>query len=88
VEGTDYSENGRMSKEDFTREFAEMLSIDPSTLTAETDLTALPEWDSVAYLSAMVLIDEKLSLTLRPEIISNATRFGDILSAVEGVLRN
>jgi len=76
-----------MSKEDFTREFAEMLSIDPAALHAGTDLTSLPEWDSVAYLSAMVLIDEKLSITIRPEVLSNAVTFGDILNAVQDALK-
>lgn len=75
-----------MSREDFTREFAEMLGIDSSALNEDTDLTALPEWDSVAYLSAMVLIDEKLSITIRPDILSGAARFGEILTAVQGGL--
>ena len=76
-----------MNRDEFSREFADMLGIDPGALSAETDLTALPEWDSVAYLSAMVLIDEKLSFTIRPDLISNARTFGDILTAVESALR-
>jgi acyl carrier protein len=77
-----------MSTEEFTREFAEMLGIDPGALRPETDLTALQEWDSVAYLSAMVLIDEKLSMTIRPDVISTSRTFGEILSAVRSALKD
>jgi len=77
-----------MTKDEFTQEFAEMLSIDAGDLSPETDLTALPEWDSVAYLSAMVLIDEKLAIQIRPDALSNARTFNDILSAVQDGLRD
>jgi acyl carrier protein len=77
-----------MKTEEFTREFAEMLSIDPANLNADTDLTGLPEWDSVAYISALVLIDEKLGVTVRPEVISNSRTFGEILSAVQAGLKD
>jgi acyl carrier protein len=71
-----------MRRDEFTREFAEMLSIATDELHPDTDLTALAEWDSVGYLSAMVLIDEKLGIEIRPEVLSNARTFSDILTAV------
>lgn len=77
-----------MTKEDFTREFSEILSIDPHQLTPDSDLTEIPEWDSVAYLSAMVLIDDKLALTIRPDVLSNAKTFGDIIAAVQSALED
>jgi acyl carrier protein len=77
-----------MSRDEFTREFAEMLGVVPAGFSADSDLTALSEWDSVSYLSALVLIDEKLSIAIRPDVISNARKFGDILSAVEAALQD
>jgi acyl carrier protein len=77
-----------MSREEFTREFAEMLDIAADQLHPETDLTALPQWDSVAYLSAMVLIDGELSIQIKPEQLLNAREFGDILSAVSTALQD
>ena len=76
-----------MSTEEFTREFADMLCIDPMQLGPETDLTSLPEWDSVAYLSAMVLIDEKLAISIRPDLLSGARTFAEILGAVQPALK-
>lgn len=77
-----------MTREDFTREFSEILSVDPHQLTLDTDLTEIPEWDSVAYLSAMVLIDEKLAIIIRPDALSNAKTFGDIIAAVQSALED
>ena len=57
-----------MNKAEFTIEFAEILGIPPEELHLETDLTVLSEWDSVAYLSAMVLIDEKLNVQIPPRL--------------------
>jgi acyl carrier protein len=77
-----------LTRHEFTRDFADMLGIDPAQLLPETDLTALPEWDSVAYLSAMVLIDEKLAITIRPDLLSNAKAFDEILAAVRSHLQD
>lgn len=77
-----------MTREDFTREFADMLGIDPHSLTLDLEMASLPEWDSVAYLSAMVLIDEKLAVTIRPDVISNSKTYGEILVAVQSAFQD
>lgn len=75
-----------MTKDEFTKEFADLLNLSPHQLTPETDLTELEEWDSVAYLSAMVMIDEKLGIQVRPDLISSAKTFSTILTAVDSAL--
>jgi acyl carrier protein len=77
-----------MTRTDFIREFEEMLSLPPGSLTPETPMNSLDAWDSVSYLSAMVLIDEKLSVRVRPELFSSAETFGEILAALETGFRN
>ena len=76
-------ETNLLNEEQFTIEFAEMLGIDRFKLRPETDLTQLVEWDSVAYLSALVLIDERLGVTVPPDVLSTAKTFADILSSVD-----
>ena len=49
-------------------------------------MTSIESWDSVMLLSAMVFIDSELGLTIRPEKLSSAATFGDILVAVAGKL--
>lgn len=75
-----------MTIDEFTSEFALILDMNASDLRPETLLNSIEAWDSVAYLTAMVLIDEKLGITLRPELISRAEKFGDILDAVKSEL--
>ncbi len=75
-----------MTRDEFTKDFAELLNLEPGGLTPETDLTTLEDWDSVAYLSVMVMIDEKLGIQVRPDLLSSAKRFGTILDAVNGAL--
>ena len=75
-----------MTIDEFTKEFAQLIDLSPADLKADTDLSSIDTWDSVAYLTAMVMIDEKLGITLRPEIISRAKQFQDILDAVRPAL--
>ena len=72
-----------MTREQFIAEFAGLLEIQPEQLTETTRMAELETWDSVAYLSAMVLIDERLGVTVKPEVLSRSESFGDILRAVE-----
>ena len=75
-----------MTRSEFTEEFANILSVSPEALQPDTEMSSIEEWDSVAYLSAMVLIDDNFGIKIRPEGISSAKTFGDILGAVESVL--
>lgn len=76
-----------MNRAEFTRAFAELLELAPEDLKPETPLGASERWDSVTYLSAIVLIDESLGVAIRPEVVSRAQTFGDILRAVESALQ-
>lgn len=71
-----------MTQNEFLRQFAEIVSVEPEFLTPEREMGSIPGWDSVTLLSAMVLIDSELGLTIRPELLSQARTFGDILAAV------
>jgi acyl carrier protein len=76
-----------MTKTEFIFEFAGLLGISPDALTPETEMSKVENWDSVAYLSALVLIDEKLGIALRPEVLSGANKFGDILKELDSALK-
>jgi len=76
-----------MNRNEFITAFAEILDVAPDELNPKTELEAIEMWDSVAYLSAMVLIDEEVGITIRPEVLSRAKTFEDILKAVDSALR-
>lgn len=72
-----------MTRAEFIAEFADVLDVPAEEILPETDLKAIRTWDSVAFLSVMVLIDENFGIVARPETFSKAERFADILSVVE-----
>jgi acyl carrier protein len=71
-----------MTRTQFVTQFAEILNVPATELTPERAMTSIESWDSVMLLSAMVFIDSELGLTIRPEKLSSAATFGDILAAV------
>jgi acyl carrier protein len=56
------------------------LGIDKGTLTPETVLSNLPEYDSMAKLSLIVLCDEEFDKKLTGEQIRSFQTVGDILT--------
>lgn len=61
----------------------EMLDVDAGTLTPETKLEALTEWDSMAKLSLIVLMDEEFDKPLTSAEIKAFETIGDILAFME-----
>jgi acyl carrier protein len=76
-----------LDKKQFLEEFAEMLGMRTFELTPSTQLSNLDNWDCVAYLSTMVLIDEKFGVTISPDDLTSAQTIQDILNAGGPALR-
>jgi len=57
----------------------EMMELDEGTLVEDTELEGLPEWDSMAALSLIVLVDENFSKKLTAAQIKNFKTIKDIL---------
>ena len=51
--------------EDFIEKFAEAIELeDASTLSADTEFRNLDEWNSLAYLSVIALLDEEFDVQI------------------------
>lgn len=59
---------------------AEALEVGPDTITAETVLSELEEYDSMSKLSIIVIIDEEYEKTLSGEEMASFKTVGDIIS--------
>lgn len=76
-----------MTKSEFRHELAEILNVSPAALEAEsTSLSDFEAWDSVAYLATMVLLDEKVGLTVRAERIAESKTLVDLFNLAGGRL--
>lgn len=76
-----------MTEEQFLSEFSEIVGAAPGEVAPNTELNTLEAWDSVSYLSAMVMIDEKCGVAIGPDTLVNAKTPGDIYAAVQTILR-
>ena len=70
-----------MTDEEFLSLFAETVGAEPKSLTLQTELSTVETWDSVAYLSTMALIDEKMGVAIDPDLLVESRTIGDILLA-------
>lgn len=57
--------------------------LDEGTLTADTELSALDCWDSMAKLTLIVLMDEECGKTLKSDDIKKFVTIKDILDYME-----
>jgi len=58
----------------------EMLEIDENTLTPETELNSLDEWDSIAILSAIVMFDEEFGKTVKGTDLKACKTVSDLIN--------
>ena len=72
-----------MTNEEKIALLEDMLELDASTLTPETELTSVDEYDSMAKLSLIVLFDEECGKKLTGEEIRSFRTVADILTAMD-----
>lgn len=69
-----------MTQEEKIALLEDMLELDINTLAPETELSAIDEYDSMAKLSLIVLMDEECGKKLTGEQIRDFKTIGDILA--------
>lgn len=70
--------------EKFINLFAETLELDSSAvLTTSTIFRELEEWDSLAFLSAIAMIDEEYDVVIEGNDFQKLTTIGDIINKIE-----
>ena len=72
-----------MTKNEKIALLEDMLELESNTLTPETELTAIDEYDSMAKLSLIVLMDEECGKKLTGEQIRAFKTVGDILAFMD-----
>ena len=66
-----------MEKEQFLNEMMEILDTD-ETLTLETKLNSLEEWDSIAYVAFLAGMSDYTDKKIRPQQVREAVTVGDL----------
>lgn len=62
---------------------AELLELEPGDFSPETNLDDLEEWDSLAAISYVVMMDEHFGVVANPADIKNFKTIQDIIDSMK-----
>lgn len=68
-----------MPKEEFLRKLAELLELPPGSLTGPEALAGLENWDSLAVMSFMAMVDEQCGVAVAPKQLAACKTVDDLL---------
>jgi acyl carrier protein len=69
-----------MKTAEFLALLDDMLELDPGTLTGSEQLSDIPEWDSLAVISFIALVDEQFNTILEGEKLAEAKSVRDLIA--------
>ncbi len=72
-----------MTNEEKIAILEEIMEVEEGTLTTETLLSNIEEWDSVSFLSFMAMMDEKFGKTVTGTEIRTKETVGDLMAMME-----
>ena len=72
-----------MTEEEKIALLEEMIELEKGTLTPKTKLTDLEEWDSIAILAFIAMIDEEFDKIIKGSQIKKFKTVADALSVME-----
>lgn len=72
-----------MDVQNFIERFAEAIDVDANELTAETEFRNLDEWDSVAYISVIAMMDEEYDIQIEMPTFKTLKTVGAIAEYIE-----
>jgi len=71
-----------MDKEIILREIEKLLEIEPNTITKDTLLEDVEEWDSMAAVSFLAMCDANFGKMLNPINLKACKSFGDLVDLI------
>lgn len=72
-----------MNVQEFIEKFAEAIEVEARELTADTEFRNLEEWDSVAYISVIAMMDEEYDIQIEMPIFKTLKTLGAIAEYIE-----
>ena len=72
-----------MDVQNFIEKFAEAIDVDANELTAETEFRNLDEWNSVAYISVIAMMDEEYDIQIEMPTFKTLKTVGAIAEYIE-----
>lgn len=73
---------------EFVKEFEEILTVETGTITLESKLNEIDEWDSLTKIALDVFLEDKFNIQLEQKEIESLETFSDIVEKVKDKLEN
>lgn len=71
-----------MNKQQFLEMLTEILEADAGTIKGDEDLENLENWDSLAVITFIAAVDEKMNFVVSGEQLSKAKTVADLMALV------
>jgi acyl carrier protein len=68
-----------MTEQELINELENMMGIDPSSLSKESVLGDLPQWDSMQILSFILMVEDKFKLVVEGPEVAKAKTVSDLM---------
>ena len=72
-----------MKVQEFIEKFAEAIDVEATELTVDTEFRNLDEWDSVAYISLIAMMDEEYDIQIEMSTFKTLKTLGAIIEYIE-----
>lgn len=72
-----------MDIQNFIQKFAEALDVEAEKLSVDTEFRTLDEWDSVAYLSVIAMLDEEYDIQIEMATFKTLKTLGTIADFID-----
>lgn len=72
-----------MTNEEKIAILEELMEVDEGTLTPETLLSNIEEWDSVAFLSFIAMMDDEFGKTIKGSVVREQKTVADLMALME-----
>lgn len=72
-----------MNVQEFIEKFAEAIDVEAGRLTPETEFRTLDEWDSLAYISVIAMMDEEYGIQVEMAQFKQLKTLGAVAEYIE-----
>lgn len=72
-----------MNNEEKIAILEELMEVDEGTLTPKTLLINIEEWDSVAFLSFIAMMDDEFGKTIKGSVVREQKTVADLMNLME-----
>ncbi len=71
-----------MKKQDFVEKLEELMELDEGTLSIDSDMNDIEEYDSMALLSIIAFVDRTFKKTLKADQLAEVTTVESLMSLI------